>query len=204
MLPYRLRAGIWGFRIRPSSKSSFRSSFIFYKQYFLKHTKIPEFSTFRPNFFSCGKLLSLSNRFRTGFLGFQIRPSSKSSFSDELWSKFSLFFKTPKDSWVFDFSTKFFSCGKLLSSSNRFRTGISGFQIRPSSKSSFLAELWSKFSIFLKTPKDHSIYLSLLASCINVNWWDIRQWFFTNVLKRTRLIWFSTWNLYLLSYLLLY
>ena len=48
--------------------------------YFLKHLKISEFSTFRPNFFSCGKLLSSCNRFRTGILDFQIRPSLKSSF----------------------------------------------------------------------------------------------------------------------------
>ena len=38
--------------------------------------KISEFSTFRPNFFPCGKLSYCHhpNRFRTGILDFQIRP----------------------------------------------------------------------------------------------------------------------------------
>ena len=56
-------------------------------------------------FFSCGKVLLSSNRFWTGFSDFQIRSSSKSSFSAELCSKFSIFLKTLKDFWVFDYST---------------------------------------------------------------------------------------------------
>jgi len=98
-----------------------------------------------------------SYRFQTGILDFQICPSSKLSFSAELWSKFSIFFRTPKDFWVYDFASQF-SCGKLLSSPNRFRTGISGFPILLSSKSSISAELWSKFSIFFKTPEDFWVF----------------------------------------------
>ena len=87
----------WVFKFVRRQNRHFRPNYGRNFLYFLKHPKISEFSTFRPNFFSCGKLLSLSNRFRTGFLGFQIRPSSKSSFSAELWSKFSIFLKTAKD-----------------------------------------------------------------------------------------------------------
>ena len=106
-----------------------------------KTLKISEFPTFRPIFFACGKLLLSFNRFRTGILDFQNRPPSKSSFSAELCSKFSIFYKTLKISEFPTFRPFFFACGKLLLSSNRFRTGILDFQIRPSSKSSFSAEI---------------------------------------------------------------
>jgi hypothetical protein len=74
----------WVFKFVRRQNRHFRPNYGGNFLYFLKHPKISQFSTFRPNFFSCGKLLTLSNRFRTGFLGFQIRPSSKSSFSAEL------------------------------------------------------------------------------------------------------------------------
>ena len=56
----------------------------------------PGFWTFRPNFFSCGKLLLwqaivIINRFRTGISDFQIRPSSKLSFSAKFFSNIPIF-----------------------------------------------------------------------------------------------------------------